>query len=314
MEKKFRNVFWGVTLLVIGVIFALRNFGVIHFTWRAFADLWPILLVLWGISLIPAKANLKTILGIFTGVIAIALLLTNPRNDYHYQWKEWSYKYENEDEKEDEGERNWIPSNQKFVEPYDTSVKTAILKFDAAAGKFIIKDTTHEMISFESHGNVGPYVMTSYDNEEGRNIKLSLEGVTVNRNIKNEVEIKLNPNPLWKFEIKTGAADMNLDLSKFYVKELDIEGGASSMELKLGNLADTTELCLEMGASHLVIRIPRQAACQVKSESILSSRSFDGFNKLKSGLWQTPDFDKATSKIFIELKAAVSNFEIERYP
>ncbi|HNQ59989.1 MAG TPA: DUF5668 domain-containing protein [Bacteroidales bacterium] len=309
MEKKFRNVFWGVILLIIGVIFALRNFGIIHFTWRAVFDLWPILLILWGISILPAKPVLKMILGIFTGAIAITLLLTNPRDESRFYWEGWSYN-----EHRRYKERNWIPSNQKFVEPYDSAVKTAILKFDAAAGKFTIKDTTNKMVSFESYGNVGPFVMTSYDNEEGRNIKLSLEGVKIKGDIKNDVVIKLNPNPLWKFEIKAGAADMNMDLSSFRVRELNIEGGASLVELKLGHLSDTTNVSLEIGASHSVIYIPRQAGCQVESESVLSSRSLEGFHKLKSGLWQTPDFDESSQKIFIELKAAVSNIEIKRYP
>jgi len=305
---KFKNVFWGIILLTIGVVFALRNFDIISFNWRAILDLWPLLLVLWGISVLPARPVLKLILALAVSGAAIALLYHYPGKHSDRFWFQWDddYTYSDRDD--------WIPSDQVFMEPFDESVGEVTLKFDAAAGNFHITDTSSQLISFLSKGNVGPFVMTSYDNEEGRNIKITLEGVKIRKGkVRNDVEIRLNPFPVWNFEIQSGAARMDLDLSGFKVKQLSLEGGASSVDLKLGSLSDTVRVDLEMGASRTKILIPEGVGCEVRSESVLSSRRFSGFERVKSGYWQTPGFADAEKKIFIDLEAAVSDFSVERY-
>ena len=48
--------------------------------------------------------------------------------------------------------------------------------------------------------------------------------------------IKLNPKPDWDIKVDVGAADVELDLSLFKIRKLDIDGGASSIDLRLGTL------------------------------------------------------------------------------
>lgn len=57
----YRKIFWGVMLVLIGTLFILKNVGVIFFDWVTIWRLWPLILILWGISLIPVKDYLKLI-------------------------------------------------------------------------------------------------------------------------------------------------------------------------------------------------------------------------------------------------------------
>lgn len=307
MENKFKNIFWGVILLVLGVVLALKNFGVIHFSWRALLQLWPVLLILWGISVLPARASLKVLLALGVAVLSIALVYyKSPQYENRPFWQ-WNNDTEWNDE-------NWTPEEQVLTEPWDSAVKIASFKLDAGAGKFTIDDTTGSMIYFHKSGNLGPYTLESYDDEEGRKLHINMEGENISLGeVKNEVRIMLNSEPVWDVEINAGAAEMDIDLTPFKVRSFKMGSGAASVQLKLGASLDSTRVQIEMGAASLKIRVPKEAGCQVKSESLLSSRKMEGFDKIKSGLYQTPGFDKAGRKIIIDLKAAASDFKVERY-
>lgn len=43
------NIYWGLILIVIGVLFLARNFGLLdfHFMWRTY---WPVILIVVGAS------------------------------------------------------------------------------------------------------------------------------------------------------------------------------------------------------------------------------------------------------------------------
>jgi len=307
MENKFKNIFWGVILLVLGVVLALKNFGVIHFSWRALLQLWPVLLILWGISVLPARASLKVLLALGVAALSIALVYYKSpeyENRPFWQWnndKEWN-------------EENWTPEEQVLTEPWDSAVRNARFKLDAGAGKFTLADTSRSMIYFHKSGNLGPYTLESYDDEEGRKLHINMEGDNIDLGeVKNEVRIKLNSEPVWDMEINAGAAEMDIDLTPFKVRNFKLGSGAASVQLKLGASLDTTHVNIEMGAASVKILVPKEAGCQVKSESLLSSRKMDGFDKIKSGLYQTPGYDKANRKIIIDIKAAASDFKVERY-
>lgn len=51
-----RNVFWGIILIIFGVLFLLDNMDVIDFG-DAIKMYWPLLLVLWGISILVKKKD-----------------------------------------------------------------------------------------------------------------------------------------------------------------------------------------------------------------------------------------------------------------
>jgi hypothetical protein len=46
---------------------------------------------------------------------------------------------------------------------------------------------------------------------------------------------------------------------------------------------------------------------------VLSSRNFEGFEKIDDGLYQTEGYSTSTKKITIKIDAAVSEVRVERY-
>ena len=50
---KYKPLFWGLILIAIGMLFILGNLGIVHFSWFSFWRLWPVILLFWGITILP---------------------------------------------------------------------------------------------------------------------------------------------------------------------------------------------------------------------------------------------------------------------
>ncbi|MDR0438100.1 MAG: PspC domain-containing protein [Bacteroidales bacterium] len=79
MEKKGnqRSGWFGYLLIFIGVVSFLKIFGWLHFSWRGLLDLWPVLLIFLGVSMIPMKQWLRNILLTLCVIGALTLLFCN---------------------------------------------------------------------------------------------------------------------------------------------------------------------------------------------------------------------------------------------
>jgi hypothetical protein len=312
---KYGHLFWAIILIAIGCLFMISNFGWIDFHWSTVWRLWPLILIFWGIAILPIRDLIKyaLLIGVILFTIVFFNKLTEPKGWFHWyngnsQWNfgdEWN---------KDKGGSGKNMESQTLTVPYDSLSKKAELVLEAAAGDFKLEGLTGELISFSKNGNVGNYSLTSEDVGGKKQINIHLEKSEGPRKFtKNEVEIRLNQQPVWNLDLDIGAASINMDMKDYRVDTITINAGASSIDLTLGNKNPVTVVNFDAGASSLNIRVPKDVACQVKSESFLVSRDFEGFHKTGSGLYQSDNFSSGKNKIYIDIETAVSSISIERY-
>jgi hypothetical protein len=129
----------------------------------------------------------------------------------------------------------------------------------------------------------------------------------------NTSRIALNTFPIWDIELEAGAANVNFDLTEFKVRNIEFDGGASSVKLKIGNKQAIVNIKVEAGASSVKIYIPMNAGCELDGDNVLSSKKLDGFEKTADNKYRTPGFDNYPNKIYINVDAAVSSINVERY-
>ncbi len=306
---KAKNIIWGLVLVMIGVLIILKNLDIIYFSWYSVWRLWPLALVLVGIAILPVKEVLKVILTVIVLGAAVIFLVSIPDNRHHDFKGFWHRNYDDNNTKDD------APGiDQRIFEAYDTTITEAYLDFDAAAGDFKIAESTADLFEFERDGNVGRYNYSMKELGNRRDIKIELEeGRFIGSDLKNKVAIKLNPDPLWDLKVDVGAANIDMDLSQFKISEVDIDGGASSINITIGNLSPDCRLKINSGASSIHIRVPADFACEVNTSTVLSSKELPGFNKVSNGTYVTPDFSSADKNIVIAVEAAVSSLNVERY-
>jgi hypothetical protein len=306
----YRKIFWGLLLVLIGVLFILKNTGVLFFTWRSMWHLWPVILILWGISIIPVKDWIKLLLSLVTVVITFfAIQQYGPKDNHN-----WNFEWNDDNDHQNKDLDNVTSYNNIMSEDYDSLTKFATLKLNIGVGKFNITDTTYKLIEVKHDNNNANYSMTAKVEDSLTVIDLSLEKGDFNEGkMNNNVNMKLNPNPIWDLDLNVGAAEVDFDLSGFKTRNLKIQGGASDIDLKIGASLPLTDVKIEAGAASMTLRVPESAGCEIISNTFMSSKDFKGFTKVANQKYQTPNFASSTNKIMINLQAGVARVDVVRY-
>ncbi|MBU2555083.1 MAG: hypothetical protein KKF98_11545 [Bacteroidetes bacterium] len=297
---KFRNIFWGIILIAFGILFTLENLNFIDFDWYNLWRLWPVVIILWGVSILPVKDVLK----VFMVLLVLAGSIYYMLND-NVQWRNADHDYT---------EISSHAVNQEFQVPLEDSVLTATLKMEMAAGTFDLRDITDQLVDFKKTGSIIDYKYSVKQEDTDTKIRIMMEdNIRYKSNNGNRVVVKLNPDPVWNLDFEVGAAEVNLDFSDFKVNSVDIEGGAAAFNLKFGDLYHDIHVDIEAGASSIDLKVPESSGCQLKINTVLSGRTISGFEKVEHGLYRTANFDESENKIYMEVDAAVSSYTITRY-
>jgi hypothetical protein len=305
----YRKIFWGIVLIMIGILFILKNAGIVFISWHMMWSLWPVLIILWGISVIPVNGWIKLVASLIVVVAGFFLVQRYTDNNDHFSW---SFNNRN-DWNDDSNDYDSTGNQQSLSEVYNDSIRLAKLNFEVAAGKFLIRDTTTQLIDLERKGSSGTYTMTSRDEDSVRILDVQFQQRGNVHNFQNDVVLKLNPKPLWDLDLDIGAASIDFDLSRFKVNKMKVDGGASSIELKLGTLTPRTDVEIDAGASSIKIQVPESSGCEVITNTFLSSRELKGFTKVENHRYQTPGFAKSQKKIYISLEAGITSIDVVRY-
>lgn len=325
----------GVIMILIGIFALCATFFHFHIVWSQLLRLWPLLLIIIGVSVIPINRWIRTgiiILVLICGAIGYHYLVKNYDGKGIFNMEiidndednDWDYYDESIDiqedtlENQDDNTENQIANDdsvQEFSEPYKKSISHAEVEVNYGAGELKIGSPTSNLIyASNSSRFIRQGFNVRYDGSNEAEIKFTSEGKTNNlKKQDNKFVMSLNTNPVWDIDFNIGACDVNLDFSQYKIAEIDFEAGACNVDMKIGTLYDNTKIDVETGASNITIRIPETAGCKIECESALSTKAFEGFRKVNGGVYETDNYGSVQQNIVIDLSCAVSNVNIKRY-
>jgi hypothetical protein len=304
---KTSHIFWGTLFIVLGLLVLVNNFSPITMHWGNLWQFWPILLVLIGISLLVKNKIGKTVLAGAAAIFLAIILFTSVKLTTSYIDGDIELAFDNDD---------YAFATTEYSESFDTSFTKAILNLDAGIGSYKINTNTEELIYVKTEGIENNFRLTKTDVDSISKLKLKMKKTTFHlgkNKFKNKVNIALNQKPLWDLNLDFGAASIDFDLTKFRIENIDLNVGAASLDFKLGSLSEKTNFTIEAGASNIDISVPEEVGCQLKMDDVLSSKDINGFDKIKSGLYRTTDFNDTDKKIFINIDCGVSSITVRRY-
>lgn len=124
-----------------------------------------------------------------------------------------------------------------------------------------------------------------------------------------------NPERIRELKIEVGASSMDIrQLGNARIDQLDIECGAGSLEIDFtGEFSGETEAHIEVGVSSVDIVIPRGLAVRVEGEdNIFSSidlpkRTFD---EVDDNVFETDNFSTARDKLILVLEVGMGSVDI----
>lgn len=317
----------GTILVIIGILFLLDNFGTIDFDWFSLIRLWPILLVIAGVNLVFAhnQTHLATALKIVVLIGGMAFLIVNGLN-HHGERRGWRGIFNHNDYIDSVFDKDDIHVGDKntahFQEAYKPVIQNTVLNISSGATSYIIQDTTNNLFEADTRTHSGNFNLnTSIDSatetldfgqDRGEN---GHHGFIFNfgNNNSNRAYLKLNSKPTWEINVEAGVAKVNFDLSPFKVQKLKIEGGVASFYVKMGQPLAETHIEVSTGVSRLTLDIPKNSACHITTDTGVSSKRLDGFQNVGDNEYETPGFDKATNKMYINLSGGLSKFRVNQY-
>lgn len=308
MENKITSGIWFV---FIGIVLLLHNLDIIDFNFWATLTYWPLLIVIVGINLMVQNRRFGGYIKIACNALFLGWIFYIGISTPGAHWTETLLNNRQVNIGDlDDG----APLTNEVKTSFDNTIQESRLEFNGGAGNFEIKAVEGDnlILAKAKDDKMGMTIQTS--KQDGKQHVTINAKPTANSKKSGTVSLEIHPQTTWDFEFNYGAASINGDLSALRFRNLDINTGASSMDLTLGMpQVDVSYIAIVTGASKIHFRIPKDAAIQVEYTSVLSKNSFEGFATKEDGVARTANYEHADKKFNIDLDGAANTFVISRY-
>ena len=317
--NQFRFLF-GFFFISIGALLLAHNFYP-FFEFESVWRLWPLILLLLGVSTLIKLETVKRFIMSGIGVISGIILFAGIHED---------------------NDIVSIDVHEKFSEvrdsvsvPFDPNLSdTSYISISAGAASIDIgmnEDSSLILIHrhsevFENDSEVNGGNIDEITTESSFSIdhkirdginRVDLEfggNLTLFGNQKlKRAKVFLHPQALWNIDIDGGATSMNADLSALRIASLNLEVGASSVSLRLGTMQDSSFYHIEGGAAKFLIEIPEDAGCRITQESGLSKHDFPNFIKKADNVFESPNYATSKKKIILDILTGMSSITVQMY-
>lgn len=308
------KLFWGVFLIFAGILIIATRFDIINYDFVNVIRLWPIFLIMFGLSLFKFPEYIRylfTVLSaVFLTVFLYAVITLGFRVSLQNLFDFDKPSFERE-------------LNQEYIElnetatlmADDSSYQNGKLYLDFAAGSFNLYSSSAYM--FKINGNSFKYNFDTLNNSKGKRIDLNISS-PAGGNYKSKdadnfnLDLAIGKNLKWDLFFKFGACEADIDVTNIKFGLMEIKSGAASIDLKLGNSDVFQKVVINSGASSFNILLPSNSFCKLKSKTILSAEKFDKFVKQGEFYILNNGTDGGT-EIEFEIKGAVSEFNVMLY-
>ena len=282
----------GIVLLMAGVILLLQTTGVLPWDmWLGLWRFWPLLIIALGIQILFGRKLgwWATILVVVAILVAIggALLL---------------------------GAGNEKPVSN-VAEPLNGIQSTAVsIKF--GAGDLRLKSLpagSPNLVEgqFGTEGQ-GARVQLIRSQNTGR-LLISIDRQPWIRWLsKASWDISLSQTPKLTMDLAAGAADVKLDLRDLKLSELNVNAGATDVEIVMPASAGDVTANINAGAANIIVTIPPGVSAKIKKHTGVSSFAIDaGRFPLTGDVYVSPDFEAAKNRVTVDLEVGAANVTIK---
>lgn len=301
------SVFWGLLLIALGVLFLLENLDIVQLHLENVWQLWPLLIVGVGVSLLNLKGALGVVVNVLLIAAALGLAIIGVTNESGLRLTA------------QEATVRGDGHSSALVEQEDDSVKRLAVDIKTGALELLLGSNPEadKLVEAELHGSKDFTLDTRTEvSGETQQTYLTTSGKSVNVatvNERNSLHVDVARNLPTSLKIDAGASSVKGDLSELRLNELTLDTGASSVDLKLGDKENELNVAIDTGVSSITLRIPKLTGVRVEYDGGLSSTNFAGLDKKENGLYESTGYESAEKKITISSDIGVSSFKIVRY-
>lgn len=305
-KKKYRSssIFWGFAFIIVGTLFLLDNLGIASVDFGSLWQLWPILVIGAGVSMLSLSGWLSSLLAVLLAVafggLAYLVAVDNPYYDNQSNFNS--------------GQVTAVGSGiaNTAVEGLNLTLKTGAVdlnitsssKQDGYAAELSSNYLSLQQTDATLKSGI-QYVILETSSDSGWWMGMG--------RMHGDLDVELTESVPLTVTIETGASTLTGDFSNTQLKALSLDAGASSISLKFGNMVTRQDITLDAGASSIVLSVPRDSGVQIESDSGLSHTDFEDVSKVTDDLYESSGFSSAKNQIVIHASIGVSSLELRRY-
>lgn len=296
MKKSGINI--GLVLIIIGIIWILRSAGVIDFSiWYSFLKLWPLIFIAIGLSLIFSHKSFAKLI-IWAVFLAILLLygifggtIRNKINDSSNQ----------------ERGIGSFSHSEKLLSNTDN----ARMKLEVGGATVNIDSNEIQLFDAEIYDED---IVFDIENDRSSDIRIYSQKErrsTSDLGDRYLWDIEMSDKIPWELILNAGAVKGDLDLTDLEINELDINIGASTLEISFSDISNVADVNIKAGVSNINLYIPENVGVKISMRSVLVAKNFGsaGFRKSANNYY-SKNYDDTDNKIFIEIEMAVGNVTV----
>lgn len=291
-----------VVLIVLGGVFLAGNFGYIPpVSWRALVQLWPLVLILWGIELLLARREPFLALGIEVLVIlvAVGLVVSQPRGLF-------------------------LPltdGGSSSATIARDGASTLALRVDGGAGSYTVSGGASALVEARSAGGeIGVRDTRRGDAAEVRvQPSRTGDGVVFGRGVPATVNVLVASDVSTSLRVSGGAGDFTIDLREVQVRDARIETGASKLDLTLPKPSGDVPVRIQAGAASITIVVPDDVEARFTTAGGLLSTTIENA-RLGAGTssavarnassMETPGYAAAKDRVTVSIEAGASSITV----
>jgi hypothetical protein len=301
-EKKNGSTGIGIAFIAAGLFLIAYKFGLIDFRlfWSA-VNLWPLLLVVIGISMIFKKTPW---IKVVTWILFIAVVVL------------YSYYFDSNITIFGRNFSGDIQQQEQIIE-YHSDVKFGELRLNLGAGQLNISSGDGYLIESKF-----PKEITKVKDSVLNNRRVFIYETISNSNfIKHgtigtdghEYIFKLNEKVVWDIDVDMGAVDAKLDMRDIVFDGLDIDIGAGQLDLYLDEIDENVSVSIDSGVSDIDIYIPKDTSVKLKYDGGIKDIDFIGMHYKKDGeFYYSEDYLKDVY-YYIDINTGIGNLSIREY-
>ncbi|MFP3897547.1 MAG: LiaF transmembrane domain-containing protein [Anaerolineales bacterium] len=294
-ERKHRELFWPLMLIVIGVILLLRQLGIWEFSWARLWRLWPLLLILIGLDIILSRSRLGSVIFLIlaTALIVLAILFLPASS-----------------------EERVAPDHQTFDHPA-RGVDTANIYLDMGVGEldvYPLEDSGNLFEADASYNRTRTRATSDVDMVDGE-ATVHLEArstasgwMPFGDQNDNAWNVGLNTSVPMALHVAGGVNRTSLDLEGLTLKEIRLEIGVGQAELVLSEKIPY-KVVVEGGVGQLKLRVPPQVEARIRVEGGLGSVNLNQRFQRRGDYYVTEEYQEGQG-VEIEVKGGIGSIDI----
>ena len=298
----------GIWLVFAGLVFLLHNMKVIDFNFYGIINLWPLILVSIGISLLLQGRTYSKYIVIASNIILCGIIFYKgiTSKDTFYD-RLGNIKVNTGDDIEG-------PFTQVVSQNLSEDTETAKLTINGGAAKYNFSAGKDSSLILDAKTAQATASLNLQSKGE-KNVSMELTSKMKNNKYNNSlIEVALNTKPLWDLEFNVGAAAITGDFKQMRIGKLEVNSGASSLNLYLPKPSDgVCDIEVNTAASKVILYLPKGAACQVETDALFSNNKYEDVDVVIDDVRKSKNFDQETNKYDIKVAGAANSLSILRY-